>query len=131
MKLCLPSYRAWTVAILLMALVVPRCLMASNMTVMEDQQAPCHGMQEDAGVAQAVSLVTCAQQCEQSVVNSLLVKKPDLKQLDYSPVAIVSAKISTLLASISTALHQGWPPDNQFLLSSTSNLYLDTGRLRL
>jgi hypothetical protein len=134
MKSCFHNYRAWTAAILLVALVVPRCLMASDMASMKKEAAqkpPCHGMQEEAGVAQAVSLVTCAQQCEQSAVSSLPVKEPDLKQWDQSPFAIVSTQPSVITSLISSALHQGWPPDNQLLLSSTPNLYLDTGRLRL
>jgi len=129
-------YRTWTAAILLMVLVVPRCLMASDMTGIQKekeiaQQAPCHGMQEEAGVAQIVSPVTCAQQCEQSAVNTFLVKESDFKQPDYQPLAVVDPQSAFFSLSISTAFHQGWPLDSQFLYSSTPHLYLETGRLRL
>jgi len=134
MKSRIHNYRTWTAAILLVALVVPRCLMASDMAGMEKevtQQPPCHGMQEQEIISEAFSVVTCAQQCEQLAVSSLSVKESDHNLLDHSPVAIVSTKTSDISSLISTTLHQGWPPDNQFLLSSTPNLYLDTARLRL
>lgn len=134
MKSRFHNYRAWTAAILLVAVVVPRCLMASDMVGMEKevaQQPPCHGMQEQEITSEVFSVVTCAQQCEQVAVSSLAVKESDLKQWNHSSVAIVSTQTSVISSLIYTTLHQGWPPDNQFLLSSTPDLYLDTGRLRL
>ena len=134
MKCRFHNYRTWTAAILLVALIVPRCLMASDMAVMEKeiaQQPPCHGMQESVEPAKAFSQLTCAQQCEQSAVSSLAVKNPDLKLQAHSSVAIINTENFSFHSLASTVLHQGWPPDNQFLLSSTPNLYLDTGRLRL
>lgn len=134
MKARLHNYRVWTAAILLVALAAPRCLLASDMTGMERSvtlQPPCHGMAQQEITSEAFSVVTCAQQCEQVTLSSLSLKESDLKQWDQSPVATFSTQISVISLLTSATLHQGWPPDNQFLLSSTPNLYLDTGRLRL
>ena len=134
MKSRLHSYSTWTAAILLVALIVPRCLMASDIAGTEKeiaQQPPCHGMQESVEPTKAFSQLTCAQQCEHSAANSLSVKKYDAVLFDHSLAAIVSNPIQIFSSLTSTTLHQGWPPDNQFLVSSSPNLYLDTGRLRL
>lgn len=122
--------RTWTTVILLMTLIAPRCVMAMDMAARQavKQAMPCHGQ---ATIDRQQIKINCAQQCEQSLASSTAVKESHPGLSNHALVAIVSTNISVLSSLTSTTLHQGWPPDNQFLLASTPDLYLHTGRLRL
>lgn len=121
---------SWTAVILLVALLVPRCLMAAEIVAPKAAVSPppCHGNLAPAK-PRALAQLTCAQQCEQSLVSSPLVKASDVQI--QPPAALASTHSLLVLSLSSTVLHQGWPPDNQLWLPRTPNLYLDTGRLRL
>ncbi len=127
--------RTCITAILLVALVVPRCLMAadmaSSMANAPASKLPCHGVQEASESPNPDALVTCAQQCELSLVGSLSVKDADIQLEAPALVASINARFPDLLLSHSTMWHQSWPPNHQLLLPSTAELYLDTARLRL
>lgn len=126
----LRSNHTWTTVILLMTLIVPRCVMAMDMAARQavEHAMPCHGQ---ANIDAQQIQINCAQQCEQSLASSTSVKESDPRFSSHSLVAIASTHIPVFSSLTSTTLHQGWPPDNQFLLSSTPDLYLHTGRLRL
>lgn len=125
-------YRTLVLATLLITMVVPRCLMAAEMPWLSGEvktadQPPCHTSASLESIQ--AGNITCALQCEQSLLTSLTAEK-SVTAPDIGHAIIISTWPAFVLVT-PLSPHQGWPPDNQIFLSNYQSLYLDTGRLRL
>lgn len=125
-------YRTFVLATLLITMIVPRCLMAAEMpwlsgVVKTAHQPPCHTSASLESIQ--IGNITCALQCEQSLLTSLTAEK-SVNTPDVGHAVIVSTLPAFVLAT-PVSPHQAWPPDNQIFLSNYQSLYLETGRLRL
>ncbi len=118
---------------LLITMVVPRCLMAAEMTGLSGMDGKmahkplCHTTASLESIQ--VGHITCALQCEQSLLSSLTVEKS--KNASDSGHAVIVSTLPAFALVTPLSPRQGWPPDNQVFLSNQQSLYLDTGRLRL
>lgn len=127
-------YRTFLLVVLLITTLVPRCLMAAEMVWMSPvsmasvHRMPCHSaLSADKVMA---GHITCALQCEQSLLSA---KATDLQHplaTGVVPVAIVTTWPALTLLTPAVP-HQGWPPDKPHFLPDSQRIYFETGRLRL